>query len=57
MRKVIEAATDIATRGLEGVESADEFIDDAEQKIFRVSQDRARSLFRAQRPHKGRSNL
>ncbi len=45
VRKVIEAATEIATRGLEGVESADEFIDEAEQKIFRVSSDRAKKSF------------
>ncbi|MEK7774025.1 MAG: replicative DNA helicase, partial [Deltaproteobacteria bacterium] len=45
LRRVIEASTDIATRGYEGVDSADEYIDDAEQKIFKISQDRAKKSF------------
>ncbi len=45
LRRVIEASTDIASRGYEGVDSADEFIDDAEQRIFKISQDRAKKSF------------
>lgn len=47
LRKVISAATEIATRGYEGVESAEEYIDDAEQKIFRISQEKAKKSFYA----------
>src|SRR3990172_6097777 len=35
-------ATDIATAGYEGVDSAEDFIDQAEQKIFQIAQDRAK---------------
>ncbi|MBI5903033.1 MAG: replicative DNA helicase [Deltaproteobacteria bacterium] len=45
LRRVIEASTDIASRGYEGIDSADEFIDDAEQRIFKISQDRAKKSF------------
>ncbi|MDP2689715.1 MAG: DnaB-like helicase N-terminal domain-containing protein, partial [Deltaproteobacteria bacterium] len=45
LRKIISASTDIVTRGYEGVESADEFIDEAERSIFQVSQDRAKKSF------------
>ena len=47
LRRIIAASTDIITKGYEGVESADEFIDDAEQRIFEVSQDRAKKSFYA----------
>ena len=42
IRRMISAATDIATAGYEGVDSAEEFIDQAEQKIFQIAQDRAK---------------
>ena len=45
LRRVIQAATDIAARGYEGVDSVDDFIDESEQKIFTVSQDRAKKTF------------
>ncbi|MFQ5736372.1 MAG: replicative DNA helicase [Thermodesulfobacteriota bacterium] len=45
LRKIIAASTEIVTRGYEGVDSADEFIDDAERRIFQVSQDRAKKSF------------
>ncbi|MBI5644040.1 MAG: replicative DNA helicase [Deltaproteobacteria bacterium] len=47
LRRVISASTDIVSRGYEGVESADDFIDQAEQSIFQVSQDRAKKSFYA----------
>jgi len=47
MRRLITAATEIASRGYDGVENADEFIDDAERLIFSVSQDRAKRSFYA----------
>jgi replicative DNA helicase len=47
LRRIITASTEIVTKGYEGVESADEFIDDAEQRIFEVSQDRAKKSFYA----------
>jgi replicative DNA helicase len=47
LRRVINAATDIATSGYEGVSSIEEFIDSAEQRIFEVSQDRAKKSFYA----------
>lgn len=47
LRRVIAASTEIVTRGYEGVDSADDFIDQAEQKIFQVSQDRAKKSFYA----------
>ncbi|MBI5586756.1 MAG: replicative DNA helicase [Deltaproteobacteria bacterium] len=47
LRRIINASTEIVTKGYEGVESADEFIDDAEQRIFQVSQDRAKKSFYA----------
>ncbi|HBG47037.1 MAG TPA: replicative DNA helicase [Deltaproteobacteria bacterium] len=45
IRRIIGAATDIATSGYEGVENADDFIDQAEQKIFQIAQDRAKKSF------------
>lgn len=47
LRRIISASTEIVTRGYEGVDSADEFIDLAEQSIFQVSQDRAKRSFYA----------
>lgn len=47
LRRIISASTEIVTKGYEGVESAEEFIDLAEQKIFQVSQDRAKKSFYA----------
>jgi len=47
LRRIITASTKIVTKGYEGVDSADEFIDDAEQMIFEVSQDRAKKSFYA----------
>ncbi|MBE7414654.1 MAG: replicative DNA helicase [Deltaproteobacteria bacterium] len=44
---LIGAATEIATLGYEGVENPDDFVDQAEQKIFQISQDRARKSFYA----------
>ncbi len=47
LRKIISASTEIVARGYENVESADEFIDEAERRIFDVSQDRAKKAFYA----------
>jgi replicative DNA helicase len=47
LRKVIGTATEIAAQGYDGVESVEEFIDDAETRIFKVSQDRAKKSFYA----------
>ena len=47
LRKLISASTEIVTRGYEGVDSADEFMDEAERKIFQVSQNRAKRSFYA----------
>ncbi len=47
LRRTITAATEIITRGYERVESTDEFIDEAERRIFEVSQDRAKRSFYA----------
>jgi len=45
VRKLIGAATEIATIGYEGVDNADDFVDQAEQKIFQISQDRTKKSF------------
>ncbi|TAN60364.1 replicative DNA helicase [bacterium] len=45
LRKMITATTDIATLAYEGTDSVEEFIDEAERKIFQVSQDRAKKSF------------
>lgn len=47
LRRIISASTEIATRGYEGIESTEEFIDDAERLIFQVSQDRSKKSFYA----------
>lgn len=45
LRRIISASTEIVTKGYEGVDSAEDFIDYAEQKIFQISQDRAKKSF------------
>jgi len=45
VRRLIGAATEIATIGYEGVDNADDFVDQAEQKIFQISQDRTKKSF------------
>ncbi len=45
LRRIISASTDVITKGYEGVESAEDFIDYAEQQIFQISQDRAKKSF------------
>ena len=40
LRRLIEVSTDIITEAFEGRTTADELLDDAEQKIFQVSQQR-----------------
>jgi replicative DNA helicase len=47
LRKLISASTDIITRGYEGDESIEDFIDDAERIIFEVSQDKGKKSFYA----------
>ncbi|WKZ32453.1 MAG: replicative DNA helicase [Thermodesulfobacteriota bacterium] len=47
VRRLIGAATEIATLGYEGVENPDDFVDQAEQKIFQISQDRTKKSFYA----------
>ncbi len=42
LRKVIGAATDIAASGYQGVESVEDFIDESEQKIFAIAQDKTK---------------
>lgn len=42
LRQVISAATEVASLGYESVDSVDDFIDTAEQKIFKVSQERGK---------------
>ncbi len=42
LRKIIGAATDIAAMGYGGVESVEDFIDEAEQKIFAIAQDKTK---------------
>ncbi len=49
VRRLITAATEIATRGYERMESTDDLIDDAERRIFEVSQDRAKKTVYALR--------
>ncbi len=45
LRSLISAATEIITRGYEGGEETDRFLDDAEQIIFRVSEKKMRQSF------------
>ncbi|MCR4286969.1 MAG: replicative DNA helicase [Deltaproteobacteria bacterium] len=45
LRRLISTATEIVSRGYEGVESIEDFIDDAEKMIFEVSQDKAKKSF------------
>lgn len=45
LRKIISTTTDIATRGYDGSESTDEFLDDAERLIFEITQDRGKKSF------------
>ncbi len=47
LRKLINAATEIVTRGYETGETVDDFIDDAERIILQVAQDRARKSYYA----------
>ena len=47
LRKLISASTEIASRGYQGGESVEEFIDDAERIIFQVSQEREKKSFYA----------
>jgi replicative DNA helicase len=47
LRRVISSATEIAGQGYEGVDSVDDFIDEAEQKIFNIAQDKAKKTFYA----------
>lgn len=47
LRRVIAASTETVTEGYEPVDSVDEFIDEAEQRIFQISQDRAKKSFYA----------
>ncbi len=47
LRKVIEAAGEITADGYNVVDSVDDFIDTAEQKIFKVAEDRAKKSFYA----------
>jgi replicative DNA helicase len=47
LRKLISASTEIITRGYEGGESIEEFVDDAERIIFEVSQDKGKKSFYA----------
>ncbi|GMR05172.1 MAG: replicative DNA helicase [Thermodesulfobacteriota bacterium] len=49
LRKVIQAAGEITADGYGVVDSVDDFIDTAEQKIFKVAQDRAKKSFYALR--------
>ncbi|MBI1912887.1 MAG: replicative DNA helicase [Deltaproteobacteria bacterium] len=42
VRRLIGAATEIVESGYEGVDSVEEFVDAAEQKIFKISQDRSK---------------
>jgi replicative DNA helicase len=42
LRKIIKAATDIAAAGYTGVDSVEDFIDVAEQKIFAIAQDKTK---------------
>ena len=45
LRGLIHTATDIVTQGFEGTRDADELLDQAEQKIFSISQARQRRSF------------
>jgi replicative DNA helicase len=47
LRRVISSATEIITEGYGGVDSVDEFIDSAEQKIFQIAQDKTKKRFYA----------
>ncbi len=47
LRELIGAATQIVTRGYEGGDSIEDFIDEAETIIFRVSQDRTKKSYYA----------
>ncbi|MBI3754461.1 MAG: replicative DNA helicase [Deltaproteobacteria bacterium] len=45
LRKLINASTDIITRCYDGKEKIDDFLDDAEQVIFEIAQDKAKQSF------------
>ena len=45
LRDLIHASTEIVTQGLEGTRNADELLDQAEQKIFSISQASRRGAF------------
>ena len=45
LRKIISTTTEIATRGYDGTESTEEFLDDAERLIFEITQDRGKKSF------------
>lgn len=47
LRRMISVTSAISARGYEAIESVEEYIDDAEQKIFEVTQDRAKKTFYA----------
>lgn len=47
LRRLLAAATEIARRAYEGQESAEELIDQAEQLIFSIAQDRRRQSYAA----------
>ena len=47
VRRLLAAATEIARRAYEGQESAEELIDQAEQLIFSIAQDRRRQSYAA----------
>ncbi|HHL39583.1 MAG TPA: replicative DNA helicase [Deltaproteobacteria bacterium] len=49
VRRIIASATEIVGRGYEGVESVDDYIDDAERLIFEVSQSKTKKAFFALR--------
>ncbi|HBO84646.1 MAG: replicative DNA helicase [Deltaproteobacteria bacterium GWC2_42_11] len=45
LRRLITAATDIVTRGFDGGENVDEFLDDAERIILQASEDKIKQSF------------
>ena len=45
LRDLIQASTEIVTQGLDGTRNADELLDQAEQKIFSISQATQRGSF------------
>ncbi len=47
VRRIIATATEIVTKGYERVDSTDDFIDDAERRLFEVSQDRGKKTIYA----------